>query len=371
MASRLIRSRFAPAERRLSKSDVPVSEDRRRHGYDRRRRVSSLAPKAGVVSTLAGDTDISPGPNNFSSKVAILLCTMHGQKYLPEQLNSIYAQSYDCWEIWASDDGSKDGTHIILGEYQKAWGASRLSIHSGPAEGFVANFISLVCKAGIQADFYAYADQDDIWAPDKLARAVRWLKSIPQDMPALYCSRTRLVDAHNHDIGFSPNFTRPPSFANALVQNIGGGNTMVFNDAARSLLREAGKSAGIVSHDWWTYMLVSGCGGQVFYDPKPTVRYRQHCSNLVGANVGWAQRLGRARRLFAGGFKSWNERNIKTISKVDGRLTPANRLVLAEFTTARQRWLLPRIFGMKRAGIYRQTFLGNVGLIAAMILNKI
>jgi len=240
---------------------------------------------------------------NFSSnveqpKVAILLATYQGQKYLAEQLDSFAAQTHHNWEVWASDDGSQDDTHAILEQYEKHWPFGRLSIHNGPEEGFAANFLSLTCKANIAADYYAYADQDDVWEDDKLARAVRWLQTVPAHIPALYCGRTLLVDKHNKEIGVSPLFTKPPSFANALMQNIGGGNTMVFNNAARALLQEAGEHIPVVTHDWWAYMLVSGCGGRVFYDAKPTLRYRQHENNLVGMNASWPARLTRIRVLW-------------------------------------------------------------------------
>ena len=236
-----------------------------------------------------------------TSRVAILLCTYHGQHYLGEQLDSFAAQTYENWEVWASDDGSKDDTHAILEDYKSRWDAGRLSIHFGPAEGFAANFLSLTCNASINADFYAYSDQDDVWEADKLARAVQWLESVSADVPALYCSRTRSVDADNNEIGLSPLFAKAPSFANALMQNIGGGNTMVFNNAAREILREAGANKSVITHDWWAYMVVAGCGGCVFYDSKPTLRYRQHSGNLVGTNANWAARLRRVRMLFQGG----------------------------------------------------------------------
>src|SRR5665647_790661 len=68
--------------------------------------------------------------------VAILLCTMQGQHYLREQLDSILWQSHVSWSIWASDDGSDDGTHAILDKYQSKLGKSRLSIGLGPAKGY-------------------------------------------------------------------------------------------------------------------------------------------------------------------------------------------------------------------------------------------
>jgi len=327
---------------------------------------------SGVVDAVASPRTGALGRNCFAQpKVAILLCTYHGQHYLAEQLASFVAQSHTNWEVWASDDGSQDETHVILKVHQEKWPEGRLSIHFGPAEGFAANFLSLTCKASIDADYYAYSDQDDVWEVDKLARAVAWLESVSKDTPALYCSRTRLVDADNREIGLSPLFSKPPSFANALMQNIAGGNTMIFNNAARALLREAGEKIPIVIHDWWAYMVVTGCGGQVFYDSKPSLRYRQHDGNLVGMNADWSARFKRIRMHWQGGFRGWNELNITALRKLQHKLTPENRETLERFARARQMSLIPRLIHLKRCGIYRQTPLGSLGLIAAAVFGKL
>ena len=300
-----------------------------------------------------------------------MLCTYHGQRYLAEQLDSFKAQTHLNWEVFASDDGSLDDTHAILDAHRQQWGTEKLSIHFGPAEGFAANFLSLTCNADIQADCYAYSDQDDVWEADKLQRAVEWLQTVPQIVPALYCSRTRLVDASNCSIGLSPLFNKPPCFANALMQNIGGGNTMVFNDAARKLLREAGDKVDVVTHDWWAYLVITGCGGKVFYDPYPSVRYRQHDSNLVGMNSSWRARLMRLRMLAQGQFKRWNDRNITALQTFANNLTPENQETLGLFATGRGKALLPRLTRLKRSGIKRQSFPSNVVLFVAAIFGKI
>lgn len=304
-------------------------------------------------------------------KVAVLMCTMQGQRFLAEQLNSIAIQSHPRWAIWASDDGSGDHTHAILEYYQAHWGRDRLSIHDGPAEGSTANFLSLTCRADIDADHFAYADQDDVWESDKLERAVEWLGSVPPDVPALYGSRTLLVDARNQHIGYSPLFTRAPSFRNALVQSIAGGNTMVFNRAARDLLRQAGESVEAITHDWWAYMLVTGCGGQVHYDPYPTVRYRQHEGNQFGSNATVLAQASRARQLLQGRFRGWVDANLLALERVRWLLTPENQRVLDAFIEARQRRLPGRLAGLREAGIFRQTLLGNLGLTAAALINRL
>ncbi|HSW04853.1 glycosyltransferase family 2 protein [Aquabacterium sp.] len=310
-------------------------------------------------------------PHPSVPKVAVLLCTMQAQHFLAEQLNSIATQTHPAWAIWASDDGSDDYTHAILEYYQSHWSEDRLSIHAGPAEGSTANFLSLTCRADIDADYFAYADQDDIWEADKLERAVDWLKTIPSDVPALYGSRTLLVDARNQHIGYSPLFEHPPSFRNALVQSIAGGNTMVFNRAARDLLRAAGENIEAVTHDWWAYMLVTSCGGVVHYDVHPTVRYRQHARNQFGSNISPLAQMKRVRLLLQGRFRGWVDANLSALQRVRHLMTPESQQVLDEFVRARKRWLAPRLLGLRRTGIHRQTVLGNLGITLAALINRL
>lgn len=304
------------------------------------------------------------------SSVAILLATYEGQAYLAEQLDSFIAQDHPSWRVWASDDGSTDETISILQAYQQQ-DSERFRVLQGPQKGMTANFLSLACNEEITADYYAFSDQDDIWLPDKLSRALAWLELQPADQPALYCSRTQLVDKNNHEKGLSPLFSRQPAFANALVQNIGGGNTMVFNHTARKLLQGAGTGVTAAAHDWWLYLMVSGCNGKVYYDHQSTLRYRQHGKNLIGSNSGWAARMIRIRKLFQGTFKNWNDGNITALHAVKEQLSPTSRLILERFSEARQKRLPSRLLSLYRCGIYRQTTLGNLGLLVAAITNKL
>ena len=309
--------------------------------------------------------------NGSQSQVAILLCTHQGQRFLAEQLESFKKQTHSNWFLWASDDASDDETRKILSQFQDEIGCEKVSIIAGPNIGFCANFLNLTCNKEIETDFYAYSDQDDYWKSDKLERALKFLQSIPTSTPALYCTRTELVDATGKHIGFSPLFRKPADFKNALIQNVGGGNTMVFNQAARLLLIKAGATVQVVSHDWWIYQLISAAGGSVFYDPYPSLFYRQHENNLVGINSTWAARLKRIRMLWQGRFREWNSINIEELKKLDDLLTPENKKTLEQFEQARSKPLLLRLMEMKKSGVYRQTLLGNLGLIAAAVFGKI
>ena len=81
------------------------------------------------------------------------------------------------------------------------------------------------------------------------------------------------------------------------------GNTMVFNQKARELLAFCGAHLNMPSHDWWLYQVISACGGEVHYDPYPSVRYRQHAANLISTNVGWTARMRRLWMLEQGRFR--------------------------------------------------------------------
>lgn len=299
------------------------------------------------------------------------MCTYNGQPYLSEQLDSFASQTFTNWSLWASDDGSDDRTLDILECYGIAWGNERISIRNGPRRGFAANFLSLACDPSIDADYYAFSDQDDIWNPGKLEVALSWLTDVPLNTPALYCARTLLVDEQNNEMGFSPIFRKPPSFSNALLQNIGGGNTMVFNKSARDLLISAGVNLEIVSHDWWTYMVVSGCGGRVLYDPSPNIRYRQHTQNLVGTNMGFAAMLIRARIILRGRFKEWLDINLTAMNGVKDKLTAENRIIFDSFCRARKMPYFIKMIAILSSGVRRKTTLGNIGIVIASLINRI
>ncbi len=223
-------------------------------------------------------------------EVAVLLCTFNGARYLAEQVRSILDQTHPAISLYISDDGSQDDTCDIVQTFFSASPQSAIDLRTGPGRGATSNFLSLICDSDISADYFAFADQDDVWDADKLSRAIAKLAECDASRPALYCARTRSVTESGSIIGFSPSFRRMPSFSNAIVQNIGGGNTMVINRVARDLLCAAGM-VDAVSHDWWTYLLVSGAGGRVESSIRtPCLDYRQHPGNLIGANHGVSTR---------------------------------------------------------------------------------
>jgi hypothetical protein len=158
--------------------------------------------------------------------------------------------------------------------------------HLGAAQ----SFLRLLGVAGDSFETYAFADQDDIWLPDKLTRAVNKLATIPWDVPGLYCCRLEYVDEKARPLKLS-NIPPRIGFGNALVENIATGCSTVINQSARALILSRLPNATIM-HDWWCYLVVS-CFGLVVFDEYPGVKYRQHGGNAVGAATTFYAELGR------------------------------------------------------------------------------
>jgi glycosyltransferase involved in cell wall biosynthesis len=303
-------------------------------------------------------------------KVVILLATLNGDEYLSEQLQSFRDQSHSNWELLVSDDGSVDRTVEIVKAFAEQ-GPQRVTLQQGPGKGFWRNFLSLIRNKDIEGEFFAYSDQDDVWFPTKLQKAVAWLASQPDDVPALYFTRTALVGKNGKLLGFSPLFARTPSFQNALVQNIGGGNTMVMNRTARLMLAAAPPDIELIAHDWWTYQMVTGVGGVARYDHWPSVKYRQHEHNLVGSNVGMRQRTLRLRAFAKGRVVTWNDTNIEALNKMRHLLAPSSIATLDQFAQARKTSLPKRLYLLWKAGAYRQSVLDNIGIVVGSLLGRV
>ncbi len=308
---------------------------------------------------------------NANSSVAIFMSTYNGQQFLAEQLQSIEQQAHRNWRVLLSDDGSSDDTLLIAKQFQQQWGNDRLLIRQGPKQGFCLNFLSMACDPIIKADYYAFSDQDDVWMADKLARALAYFESVSEpSLPRVYCGRTQNVDEQLNSLGYSPLFALPRSFRNALVQSIAGGNTMVFNQAAKELIEQAGLLK-VVSHDWWLYQLIKGAGGVVFYDPEPSILYRQHANGLVGANLSIGARYDRFIFAINGGFKQWNTINYEALCSVKHLLTKDSRDILKLFGAFRGAKFKDRVRLLEVCGLYRQTWQGTISLWLATLINKV
>ncbi|WP_338824987.1 glycosyltransferase family 2 protein [Bradyrhizobium septentrionale] len=297
-----------------------------------------------------------------SQKIVILLATFNGAEHIAEQLESFAAQTHQNWELVVSDDGSTDRTVEIVREFGRSV-PQRINIVEGPKKEFWQNFLSLVRRTNpSDAELFAFSDQDDIWLPEKLETAAKWFVTGASNVPRLYFTRTTLIEQDGKSAGLSPLFRRRPSFQNALVQNIGGGNTMVMNRTAALLLAQLPSNVTLISHDWCAYQVVTGAGGTAFYDSAPSLRYRQHGRNLIGSNRGVRRRIARARAFANHRVKFWNDINIAMLNAIRGSLSEPALSALDNFAAARRSFLLKRIVLLWRSGVYRQHLLETAGL---------
>lgn len=213
--------------------------------------------------------------------VAILLSTYNGEAYLADQLASLERQTYPYWRLIWRDDGSSDRTRALMSEFGARVGKARCHELTAPSGrlGVLESYMTLV-RAAQGYPFVAFADQDDVWLPEKLARAAHVLHGIT-DRPALYCGRQRLVDRGLRPLRASPAFCADLPFPAALAQNIATGCTILLNRLAADIIARS-RPPKISLHDWWSYIVVSAHGGPVFFDQEPYILYRQHPHNTIG-----------------------------------------------------------------------------------------
>ncbi len=298
-------------------------------------------------------------------RVNILISTFNGRAYLREQLDSILSQSYPSITVTARDDGSSDGSEELLRSYAKANGAIR--VISGPRVGVPGSYFELIRLADQDAQFYGFADQDDVWHPDKVKRAVEILCKDEVTKPLLYFSRVEYVDAKLHHLGYS-RIPNEIGFHNALVENVAAGCTTVFNRKAVELLGH-GRPLRARVHDHWMYLLATGFG-RVVYDPLPLLKYRQHRENLIGGSnsarrttAARSTRFIRQGRQFLGYFEQAAE-----FHRIYGdRLPFAEKEILWGFLASKES-LLSRVRYALRMRVRRQSTLDNSLLRLLIVL---
>ncbi|MBQ6568444.1 MAG: glycosyltransferase, partial [Treponema sp.] len=204
--------------------------------------------------------------------ITILLSTYNGERYLEEQLASLFAQTWwDKCRLVVRDDGSTDGTAGILRKYEAR---GLLSAGYGQNLGFTGSFFSLIRDAP-ESDLYFFCDQDDVWEPDKVERAARMMSGAAPAVPTLYYSDRALIDSGGALIRAHEVVSKiPPTRFNSLTLSCCFGHTLCANPAMLACLRRLRPTDGEI-HDWLA-QLIAVYTGRLVYDPSPTVRYRVH-----------------------------------------------------------------------------------------------
>ncbi len=215
-------------------------------------------------------------------RIAVLMSTYNGEKYIKEQIDSILAQKCDFpLDLWVRDDGSTDSTLQILQEYQNR---GALQWYAGENLKPAHSFWDLLrhCPG---YDFYAFADQDDVWHDNKVMTAVRTLMDISHnEKPALYFANARLVDGELSYLGRNVYKRTPHTDFYSLVCN-GGilGCTICINAPLAQLVQNAPVPEHMIMHDAFVSVVCTMHDGIVHFDPEAYIDYRQHGNNVVGS----------------------------------------------------------------------------------------
>lgn len=310
-------------------------------------------------------------PTPAEPHIAILLASYRGGSFLGEQLASLVAQSHQNWSLIISDDGSTDDTIAIATAFAATRPEGQVRLISGPKAGATQNFLHLL-QAAPAGVMLAFSDQDDVWFPDKLTRAIRALQ--PHSGPAHYAARTIICDDALNELTGSRFFKRPFGFRNALIQACMAGNTSVFNSSAAALLQQAAaaaRAAVIESHDWWAYQLMSGAGATLIHDAEPALFYRQHGRSEMGRNDTIRAMTARLGQLFQGDYGGWLYANHAALHAARDLLTPENRDILDGFGRALTLPGPQAAWAFRELGLYRHTTPGTAAFYAAATLGRL
>lgn len=226
-------------------------------------------------------------------KVCVLLSAYNGELFLEEQLQSLFTQRDVAVDILVRDDGSTDSTPSILARWQDE---GRLRWYGGENLGWAMSFMHLICHAP-EADYYALCDHDDIWLPEKLSEAVAALEQMSGEKKLYGSNMNYFKDGQDEGLVKPDDLTF--DIHTAMVKCLTVGCTMVFNKALRqSICQHPPK--WVFAHDFWVYQ-VAMATGEVYYDKRSFILYRQHAHNQIGQKRSlkevWGRRLQRLKTL--------------------------------------------------------------------------
>ncbi len=286
---------------------------------------------------------------------AILLSVYNGEAFLNQQLDSFLAQSETNWCLYWRDDGSQDASRAIMLSFQEHRGQGRcVEIDDVPGNIGVARSYAMLLDSAPRDALIAFADQDDVWVPQKLVWAREKLAGVSG--PALYCARQFLTDEGLEVLGPSLPLRRTPDFHAALIQNIATGHTVVLNTEAVALVSPILPPEGVL-HDWWSYVLVLGSGGAVVFDERCVSLYRQHRRNAVGVERSIVVRGLRALRRGPTAFMALLVALVTRLQDAEctQALTPDARAFLLRLQSVLEKGFMARLsFLLAERGFIRQ-----------------
>lgn len=243
-----------------------------------------------------------------NSKVAILMSTYNGEKYVEEQIQSILNQERVDVKLIVRDDGSSDSTVEIVKNFCSKY--DNVTLFAESNVGCKWSFFKLAEYASQSLkdyEYFAFSDQDDFWLQDKIRTAIDMLNEAHQSSSLLYISETVLVDKNLNKIPIvtKSKCTFRHTIEEALMIQPAPGCVMVFNKTLLNLFVKTNMS-DMLLHDESLYKVCLICGGKVIFDSRAFIFYRQHENNTIGGNQSLGTRLGRWTKKFIQNNCEWS-----------------------------------------------------------------
>ena len=219
--------------------------------------------------------------------ISILLATYNSEKYIREQINSILAQTYQDWRLVVRDDLSMDSTEEILKGYISRY-QDKISIldNHGESKRAYLNFVELL--KNVESEYYMFCDHDDVWLPNKIEISMQRMNEVEMpNVPVIVHTDMKVVDQdlniiHDSFWAYSRLLPERTSFKEMVLCNSSNGCTMLFNHKAKEVALP--NIAYATMHDMLVNQSVAANGGIISAIYEPTVLYRQHIDNVVGAS---------------------------------------------------------------------------------------
>lgn len=237
---------------------------------------------------LKENKDLTKNMRN-KKNIAILMATYNGEKFLHEQIDSLFSQTSKDWHLFIHDDGSKDNTAAIIKEYAENHPQDVTILDYPPQHGAWRNFLSML--ETVESNYYMFCDQDDVWLPEKIEIEYKEMEKLEgregKEKPIVVYSDLIVTDSKLNTIspslwnisGIYPQLIH--SFDEMAANTIISGCTMLFNAAAKSV--SCPYTNHTTMHDAWIACCVMRHGGILHPTDNPTMLYRQHSANTLGA----------------------------------------------------------------------------------------
>ena len=298
------------------------------------------------------------------------MATYNGEKYLNEQLDSIFAQTNGDWKLLIRDDGSVDNSLDIIEEYTIKYPDRIMVVTDEDGRiGPCMSFARLLDRAN--TEYITFCDQDDVWLPDKIEVSISCIRDLEKQhghiTPLLVHTDLMVVNSRLQLLAESfwkyqkvkPEFT---TLNRAMVQNVVTGSTVMMNRSLVDLATPIPDTA--IMHDWWVTLVASAFGNVNTHD-KATVLYRQHEKNKLGAQrfgIKYVTSCLVTIKEIKKSILCAQTQAMSFLERYQNRLSVEDKEMAGAFVTLKEYGFIRRRYLILKYQLFKNNFLKNVGM---------